>query len=181
MKGFLNIQFALKDGVLYLLEVNPRASRTIPFLSKASGVDLIEAAVRVWNGIDLEAQGLTVNGIGRGKCQTGWAVKEAVFSFDRFAGEDPLLGPEMKSTGEVIGTGTTFGESFAKASIAASVSLPKPEDGKVFVSVHDRDKDTILPIIKTLQELGFEFAATRGTAEFLFANGIWPEVVIEGT
>ncbi|MDC7228389.1 MAG: carbamoyl-phosphate synthase large subunit [Spirochaetales bacterium] len=179
VKGFLNIQFALKDGTLYVLEVNPRASRTIPFLSKASGVDLIEAAVRVWNGISLEEQGLTKNGIGRGTCQTGWAVKEAVFSFDRFAGEDPLLGPEMKSTGEVIGTGTTFGESFAKASIAASVNLPKPSDGKVFVSVHDRDKDTILPIIKTLRDLGFEFAATRGTAEFLYANGIWPEVVMK--
>ena len=179
VKGFLNIQFALKDGILYVLEVNPRASRTIPFLSKASGVDLIEAAVRVWNGISLEKQGLTKNGIGRGQCQTGWAVKEAVFSFDRFAGQDPLLGPEMKSTGEVIGTGMTFGESFAKASIAASVVLPKPADGKVFVSVHDRDKETILPIIKSLQDLGFEFAATRGTAEFLFANGIFPEVVMK--
>ena len=179
VQGFLNIQFALKDGVLYILEVNPRASRTIPFLSKASGVDLIEAAVRVWNGIDLGKQGLTKNGIGRGKCITGWAVKEAVFSFDRFAGVDPLLGPEMKSTGEVIGTGDTFGESFAKAQMAASVILPKPEDGKVFVSVHDRDKETILPIIQQLQELGFEFAATKGTAEFLFANGIFPEVVLK--
>ncbi len=179
VKGFLNIQFALKDGVLYVLEVNPRASRTIPFLSKASGVDLIDAAVKVWNGVNLETQGLTKGGVGRGKCITGWAVKEAVFSFDRFAGEDPLLGPEMKSTGEVIGTGATFGEGFAKASIAASVNLPKPSDGKVFVSVHDRDKETILPIIKKLQKLGFEFASTRGTAEFLFANGIWSEVVMK--
>ncbi len=179
VKGFLNIQFALKDGVLYVLEVNPRASRTIPFLSKASGVDLIDAAVKVWNGVNLEMQGLTKGGVGRGKCITGWAVKEAVFSFDRFAGEDPLLGPEMKSTGEVIGTGATFGEGFAKASIAASVNLPKPSDGKVFVSVHDRDKETILPIIKKLQKLGFEFASTRGTAEFLFANGIWSEVVMK--
>ena len=179
VKGFINIQFAVKDGILYVLEVNPRASRTIPFLSKASGVDLIEAAVKVWNGISLEEQGLTSGGIGRGECRTGWAVKEAVFSFDRFAGLDPLLGPEMKSTGEVIGTGDSFGESFAKAQAAASVLLPKPEDGKVFVSVHDRDKETILPIIKSLAELGFEFAATRGTAEFLFANGIWPEVVMK--
>ncbi|MDC7124403.1 MAG: carbamoyl-phosphate synthase large subunit [Spirochaetales bacterium] len=179
VEGFLNIQFALKDGVLYILEVNPRASRTIPFLSKASGVDLIEAAVKVWNGIDLETQGLTKNGIGRGQCKTGWAVKEAVFSFDRFAGEDPILGPEMKSTGEVIGTGKTFGEAFAKASIGASVKLPKPEDGKVFVSVHDRDKETILPVIKALNEMGFKFAATRGTAEFLFAHGIWSEVMMK--
>ena len=179
VRGFLNIQFALKDGVLYVLEVNPRASRTIPFLSKASGVDLIEAAVRVWNGTDLERQGLTSGGIGTGECRTGWAVKEAVFSFDRFADEDPLLGPEMKSTGEVIGTGASFGESFAKAQTAASVYLPKPSDGKVFVSVHDRDKKTVLPIINTLKELGFEFAATRGTAEFLFANGIFPEVVLK--
>ncbi len=179
VEGFLNIQFALKDGVLYVLEVNPRASRTIPFLSKVSGVDLIEAAVKLWNGIDLESQGLTKGCIGRGQCLTGWSVKEAVFSFDRFAGEDPLLGPEMKSTGEVIGTGKTFGEAFAKASIAASVRLPKPSDGKVFVSVHDRDKETILPIIKSLRDIGFEFAATRGTAEFLYANGIWPEVVMK--
>ncbi len=179
VKGFLNIQFALKDGVLYILEVNPRASRTIPFLSKASGVDLIDTAVKVWKGIDLEKQGLTVNGTGIGQCRTGWAVKEAVFSFDRFADLDPLLGPEMKSTGEVIGTGETFGEAFAKAQAAASVYLPKPSDGKVFVSVHDRDKETMLPIVKQLDELGFEFAATRGTAEFLFSNGIFPEVVLK--
>ncbi|MBI9106903.1 MAG: carbamoyl-phosphate synthase large subunit [Spirochaetales bacterium] len=177
--GFINIQFALKDGILYVLEVNPRASRTIPFLSKASGVDLIEAAVKVWNGISLEKQGLTKNGLGRGECVTGWATKEAVFSFDRFAGQDPLLGPEMKSTGEVIGTGDTFGESFAKAQAAASVKLPKPADGKVFVSVHDRDKETIFPIIESLRQLGFEFAATRGTAEFLFSKGIFSEVVMK--
>lgn len=179
VKGFINIQFALKDGILYVLEVNPRASRTIPFLSKASGVDLIESAVKVWNGIDLEKQGLTKDGLGRGECVTGWATKEAVFSFDRFAGQDPLLGPEMKSTGEVIGTGDTFGESFAKAQAAASVLLPKPSDGKVFVSVHDRDKETIFPIIEKLDKLGFEFAATRGTAEFLFSKGLFPEVVMK--
>jgi carbamoyl-phosphate synthase large subunit len=175
--GFINIQFAVKDGVLYILEVNPRASRTVPFLSKASGINLVEAAVRIWGGTSLEEQGLTVNGFGEGKCILGWAVKEAVFSFERFGNEDPMLGPEMKSTGEVIGLGETFGEAFAKAQ--AAVGSPLPAKGKIFVSVNANDKKTILPIVEELMHMGFEIAATRGTAEFLFAHGIFAEVILK--
>lgn len=177
VEGFLNIQFAVKDDTLYVIEVNPRASRTVPYLSKASGVNLIDAAVQIWNGISLEDQRLTRNGTGEGSCKTGWAVKEAVFSFERFHGIDPILGPEMKSTGEVIGTGDTFGESYAKAQSAAGTRLPT--EGRVFVSVHDSDKPTILPIVKELIELGFQISATRGTAQFLFEHGIFAEIILK--
>ncbi len=177
VKGFLNIQFAVKDGKLYVLEVNPRASRTVPFISKASNVNLIDAVVALWQGRDLEAQGLTKNGVGEGTCVTSWAVKEAVFSFNRFVGADPLLGPEMKSTGEVIGTGRSFGEAFAKAQSAES--NPLPTEGCAFVSVHDNDKRTILPVVKDLVELGFKIAATRGTAQYLFEHGIFAEVILK--
>ncbi|MBN1523716.1 MAG: carbamoyl-phosphate synthase large subunit [Spirochaetales bacterium] len=173
VNGFLNIQYAVKGGILYVLEVNPRASRTIPFLAKASGVNLIDTAVRIWEGEDLKSQKLT----GVGSCKTGWAVKEAVFSFDRFHNLDPILGPEMKSTGEVIGTGQTFGEAFAKAQTSSGTILPKT--GRVFVSVHDQDKNSVLPIVRELQELGFTIAATRGTAEFFFDNDIFPEVILK--
>lgn len=175
--GFINIQFAVKDGELFILEVNPRASRTVPFLSKASGVNLIQAAVRVWRGQDLESQGLTSKGLGQGKCLTGWAVKEAVFSFERFHIIDPILGPEMKSTGEVIGTGEAFGEAYAKAQASAGTVLPL--NGRVFVSVHDQDKETMLPIVRELDEMGFQITATRGTAQFLFENGIFAEVILK--
>ena len=181
--GFLNIQFASKDGVLYVLEVNPRASRTVPFISKASGVNLVEAAVRIWHGESLASQGLindTVtgkSGVGMGSCIVGWAVKEAMFSFDRFKDVDPLLGPEMRSTGEAIGIGTTFGEAYAKAQTATGTNLPSR--GKIFVTVHDQDKPTILPIVKDLEAMGFQIAATRGTAEYLFNNGVFAEVILK--
>ncbi|AEJ61685.1 carbamoyl-phosphate synthase, large subunit [Spirochaeta thermophila DSM 6578] len=178
VEGFLNIQYAVKDDVLYVLEVNPRASRTVPYLSKASGVNMVKAAVRVWEGEDLKTQGLVgEDGVGEGRCVVGWAVKEAMFSFDRFRTVDPILGPEMKSTGEVIGIGRTFGEAFAKAQLAAGNTLPTK--GRVFVSVHDADKATILPIVKELVELGFEIAATRGTADFLYRHGIFSEVLLK--
>ena len=177
VSGFINIQFAVKDDVLYILEVNPRASRTVPFLSKASGINLVEAAVRIWGGTSLEEQGLTVNGFGEGKSILGWAVKEAVFSFERFRNEDPQLGPEMKSTGEVVGLGETFGEAFAKAQ--AAVGSPLPTKGKIFVSVHANDRKTILPIVKELMNTGFGIAATRGTAEFLFNHGVFAEVILK--
>ncbi len=177
VKGFINIQFAEKDGILYILEVNPRASRTVPFLYKASGVNLVEAAVKLWTGTDLEEQGLTKDGIGIGSCKTVWAVKEAVFSFDRFGNIDPMLGPEMKSTGEVIGTGESFGEAYAKAQAASGTALPTK--GRVFISVHDNDKKTILPVAKELQSLGFTLTATRGTAQFLYENGIFAEVILK--
>lgn len=177
VKGFINIQFAAKDGELYVLEVNPRASRTVPYLFKASGVNLVAAAVRVWRGETLEAQGLTHGGVGQGDCITGWAVKEAVFSFERFHVIDPLLGPEMKSTGEVIGIGRTFGEAYAKAQASAGTVLPVR--GRVFVSVHDQDKATILPIVQDLVDMGFNIVATRGTAQYLFEHGIFSEVVLK--
>ena len=186
VKGFLNIQYAVKDNILYVLEVNPRGSRTVPFLSKASGINLIQAAVRIWRGKDLKQQKLATERapfikeecyLGIGVPQTGWAVKEAVFSFDRFVDFDPVLGPEMKSTGEVIGTGDTFGEAFAKAQIAAGTKIPV--EGKIFVSVHKNDRKTILPIVKDLHSMGFAIAATRGTANFLFENGIFAEVILK--
>jgi carbamoyl-phosphate synthase large subunit len=178
VSGFINIQYAVKGDTLYVLEVNPRASRTVPYLSKASGVDLVEAAVRIWKGQSLAAQGLTGrDGIGRGECICGWAVKEAMFSFDRFRDLDPLLGPEMRSTGEVIGIGSSFGEAFAKGQEAVGSKLPA--SGRVFVTVHDDDKKTILPIVKDLEHMGFKIAATRGTAQFLFDNGVFAEVILK--
>jgi len=183
VKGFLNIQFALKGKTLYVLEVNPRASRTVPFISKASGVDLVNAAVRLWNGEDLAKQGLIndkdtgLPGVGLGTCKTGWAVKEAMFSFDRFRDVDPLLGPEMKSTGEVIGLGQSFGEAFSKATLATGTNLPT--EGRVFVSVNRYDRDAVLPVVRNLLALGFEIAATSGTAEYLFRHGITCEVVLK--
>ena len=160
----MNIQFAEKDGKLYIIEVNPRASRTIPFISKASGVNLIDVAVKVWNGQDLVQQNLVKKegGIGEGHCITTWAIKEAVFSFDRFLNVDPALGPEMRSTGEVIGMGRTFGEAYAKSQASGGNVLPTK--GKVFISVNNKDRKTITPIARRLQELGFEISATRGTA-----------------
>ncbi len=177
VSGFLNIQYAVKQNELYVLEVNPRASRTVPFISKASGINLVERAVRIWEGESLEEQGLTENGFGEGSCRCGWAVKEAIFSFDRFPEEDPLLGPEMKSTGEAIGMGDSFGEAFAKAQFSVGGSLPT--EGRVFVSVHEMDRQTILPVVKALAALGFQIAATRGTAAYLFKNGIFSEVILK--
>lgn len=176
VKGFLNIQFAEKDGLLYIIEVNPRASRTVPFLSKASGVNLVEHAVQVWMGQDLKQQGLVgSDGVGVGQCKTGWAVKEAVFSFDRFKDLDPLLGPEMKSTGESMGTGASFGEAYSKAQAAVGASLPL--EGHVFVSVTRQDKKAVLPIVNDLVAMGFQVSATDGTAEFLKEHGIEAEVI----
>lgn len=178
IQGFLNIQFAEKDDTLYILEVNPRASRTIPFLSKNSSVNLIDVAVKVWQGISLKEQQLVgETGIGMGGCTIGWAVKEAVFSFDRFSNIDPVLGPEMRSTGEVQGSGSTFGEAFFKSQIGAGNRLP--EQGKVFISVNRRDRKTILPIAQKLKDLGFAITATRGTARDLFDAGILCEVMLK--
>jgi carbamoyl-phosphate synthase large subunit len=177
--GFINIQYAAKGGELYVIEVNPRASRTVPFLSKASGVNLVSAAVGIWTGKDLAAQGLVPPGgaVAVGTCVTGWAVKEAMFSFDRFRNLDPILGPEMKSTGESIGTGGSFGEAYSKAQTAAGTLLPVA--GRVFVSVHEDDRGTILPIVRDLAALGFHIAATRGTSDFLYENGVFSEVILK--
>ena len=179
VRGLMNIQFAEKDGKLYIIEVNPRASRTVPFISKSSGVNLIEAAVNVWEGMDLIEQGLVRKGesIAEGRCIVGWAIKEAVFSFDRFVNVDPQLGPEMRSTGEVVGIGTTFGEAYAKSQAASGNLLP--EKGRVVISVNRKDRKTIVPIARKLEELGFELYATKGTARDLFAEGILTNVVLK--
>ncbi len=168
--GLMNIQFAIKDDVVYVLEVNPRASRTVPFLSKATGVPLAKAAARVMLGRTLADIGLTEDlGV------AGVFVKTPVFPFIRFQGVDILLGPEMKSTGEAMGCGSTFGVAFAKAQTAAGQGLP--DGGTAFISVNDHDKPTVLPVAKDLVALGFRLAATRGTAAFLAAHGLAAEVV----
>ena len=179
VRGLMNIQFAEKDGQLYIIEVNPRGSRTVPFISKSSGVDLVEAAVRVWLGEDLVSQGLVKErgSYAEGRCIMGWAIKEAVFSFDRFQSVDPALGPEMRSTGEVVGYGRTFGEAYAKSQAAAANKLPT--SGRVIISVNSKDRKTIAPIAKSLQELGFSLLATKGTARDLFKEGILADVVLK--
>ena len=160
VKGLMNIQFAEKDGKLYIIEVNPRGSRTVPFISKSSGVDLVEAAVRVWLGEDLVKQGLVKE---RGSYAEGRC--------------DPILGPEMRSTGEVVGYGRTFGEAYAKSQAAASNKLPT--SGRVIISVNSKDRKTIAPIARSLQELGFHILATKGTARDLFSEGILADVVLK--
>jgi carbamoyl-phosphate synthase large subunit len=158
--GLMNIQFAVKDDELYVLEVNPRASRTIPFVSKATGVPLAKLATKVMMGVKLKDLGLTTE-----VKVSHHAVKEAVFPFDRFANVDTLLGPEMKSTGEVMGLDDSVGMAFAKSQLAAGQKIP--EAGNVFISVRNQDKQGILPIARQLIELGFNILATSGTAKFL--------------
>jgi carbamoyl-phosphate synthase large subunit len=163
--GLMNAQFAIKDGVVYVLEVNPRASRTVPYLSKATGVPLARIAARVMGGRTLAELGFTgdlaVNGV---------FVKSPVFPFVRFPGVDTILGPEMKSTGEVMGGASTFGEAFAKAQMAAGQELPTR--GTVFVSVNNADKPNVLAVARDLVSLGFAIVATRGTAAYLRAHGV---------
>ena len=164
--GLMNIQFAIKDDVVYVLEVNPRASRTVPFLSKATGVPLAKAAARVMLGPHAGRP----RADRRPAASTGVFVKTPVFPFVRFQGVDILLGPEMKSTGEAMGCGSTFGVAFAKAQSAVGQTLP--DGGTAFISVNDHDKPTVLPIARDLVALGFSLAATRGTAAFLAAHGL---------
>jgi carbamoyl-phosphate synthase large subunit len=170
--GLMNIQFAVKDGVLYVLEVNPRASRTVPFVSKAIGIPLAKLATKVMLGRSLQELGFT---------RTVWpahvSVKEAVFPFNRFPNVDVLLGPEMKSTGEVMGIDHSFGMAFAKSQMAAGFTLPLA--GGVFISVHDVDKDRIVPVARSFKDMGFRIMATRGTAARLGRNGIGAEVVLK--
>jgi carbamoyl-phosphate synthase large subunit len=158
--GLMNTQFALQDGALYVLEVNPRASRTVPFVSKAIGLQLAKIAARCMVGQSLESQGVQREIIPNYYC-----VKEAVFPFIKFPGVDTILGPEMKSTGEVMGVGRTFGEAFGKSQLAAGVSLPRV--GRTLISVRDVDKDAVIEIARFLVEYGFEIVATKGTAEAL--------------
>ena len=161
----MNVQFAVKDNTLYVLEVNPRASRTVPFVSKATGVPLAKLATKVMLGAKLAELGLTTEVVVR-----HWAVKEAVFPFDRFANVDTLLGPEMKSTGEVMGMDDDLGLAFAKAQWAAGQRLPK--EGNVLVSVRNADKPAILPMVRRLLALGFSVCATAGTAAYLGEHGL---------
>ena len=168
--GLMNVQFAVKDAIVYVLEVNPRASRTIPFLSKATGVPLAKLAARVMVG-----EKLTDLGFQHEVGPAHVSVKEAVFPFVRFPGVDTLLGPEMKSTGEVMGIDQSFGVAFAKAQLAAGTSLPL--SGTTFVSVQDADKVALLPVARQLARGGFQLVATRGTAEFLHRHGLAVESV----
>ncbi|MXY38523.1 MAG: carbamoyl-phosphate synthase large subunit [Rhodospirillaceae bacterium] len=171
--GLMNIQVAVKDETVYILEVNPRASRTVPFVAKATGAPVAKIAARVMAGETLAGFeiGMTpANGPGNGPGKGHVAVKEAVFPFNRFPGVDVILGPEMKSTGEVMGLDRDFGRAFAKSQVASGINLPQA--GTVFVSVRDRDKAALAPIAERLVALGFDLLATRGTARDLNARGI---------
>jgi carbamoyl-phosphate synthase large subunit len=168
--GLMNIQYALKDDTVYVLEVNPRSSRTVPYISKATGVPLAKTAARVMAGRTLADLGLVDD-----LAAAGVFVKSPVFPFVRFPGVDTILGPEMKSTGEVMGGADTFGPAFIKAMMSAGQKLP--ERGTVFISVNNSDKPTVLPIARELEQLGFKLTATRGTAAFLRAHGIAVDVI----
>ena len=168
--GLMNVQFATKDDVVYVLEVNPRASRTVPYLSKAAGVSLAKVAAKVMAGRTLAQLGLTED-----LQVAGTFVKSPVFPFVRFPGVDTILGPEMKSTGEVMGGSTNFGVAFAKAQLSVGQRLPQA--GTAFVSVNNKDKANLLPIARDLADLGFRLIATRGTAAYLRAYGLRVEVV----
>jgi carbamoyl-phosphate synthase large subunit len=168
--GLMNIQYAIKDDTVYVLEVNPRSSRTVPYISKATGVPLAKVAARVMAGRTLADIGLVDD-----LHAAGVFVKSPVFPFVRFPGVDTILGPEMKSTGEVMGGADNFGAAFIKAMMSAGQRLP--DRGCVFISVNNSDKPTVLPIARELEKLGFALTATRGTAAFLRAHGIEVEVV----
>jgi carbamoyl-phosphate synthase large subunit len=170
--GLMNAQFAIKDDTVYVIEVNPRASRTVPYLSKATGVPLAKLAARVMTGRTLTDLGLVHD-----LDAAGVFVKTPVFPFVRFPGVDTILGPEMKSTGEVMGGAQTFGTAFAKAQIAAGQDLPL--EGCAFISVNNDDKPNVLPIARDLVALGFSLVATRGTAAYLRAHGLDVDVVFK--
>ena len=168
--GLMNVQYAVKDGQVYVIEVNPRASRTIPFVSKATGVSLAKLATKVMLGGKLADLGFT-----REKEPAHVAVKEAVLPFDRFAGVDSLLGPEMKSTGEVMGIDFGFGQAYAKAQLGAGQQLPT--EGTVFISVADPDKASVLPVASQFCDLGFAVVATAGTASFFKSRGVPSRII----
>jgi carbamoyl-phosphate synthase large subunit len=171
--GLLNVQLAVADGEVYVLEANPRASRTVPFASKAIGVNLVEAACRLAAGASLSALGLP-----RGQTPRHVSVKAAVLPFARFPGADPVLGPEMRSTGEVMATAADLPTAFAKAERAAG--RPLPTSGTVFLSVRDADKRALVPVAAALAGLGFRLVSTAGTARTLAAAGLELEQVEKG-
>ncbi len=168
--GLMNVQFAIQDGTVYVLEVNPRASRTVPFVSKATGLQLAKVAARCMAGRTLAEQGVT-----REIVPPYYSVKEAVFPFVKFPGVDTILGPEMKSTGEVMGVGRTFAEAFVKSQLAGGTRLPK--SGKVFISVKEQDRTKAVDVARELSELGFTLLATRGTGAAIEAAGLKVTVV----
>jgi carbamoyl-phosphate synthase large subunit len=168
--GLMNVQFAVQGANVFVLEVNPRASRTVPFVSKAIGVPLAKIAARVMVGKKLKDLGLSAE-----VQPKHISVKEAVFPFNKFPGVDTLLGPEMKSTGEVMGIDDSFGLAFAKAQLGGGMRLPR--EGRVFISVRDEDKAAVTPVAQKLHRIGFEIIATRGTAAYFEARGIPVEAV----
>ncbi len=172
--GLMNVQFAIQNidakDVIYVLEVNPRASRTVPFVSKATGIQLAKVAARCMVGQSLASQGITAE-----VTPPYFSVKEAVFPFVKFPGVDTILGPEMKSTGEVMGVGKTFGEAFVKSQIGAGTKLPT--SGKVFLTVKNNDKPRAVEVARALAEMKFEIVATKGTAAAIAAAGIACSVV----
>ncbi len=171
--GLMNVQYAIKNGTVYVLEVNPRASRTVPYVSKATGVPLPKLAVQLMLGKKLHE---VTEHRGRLPVPLNF-VKSPVFPFNKFPGVDPALGPEMRSTGEVMGVGENFGEAFAKAQLSAG--MPLPEKGTVFISVNSRYKDEVVPVARRFAELGFDLVATRGTATLLQAAGMTCKTVFK--
>jgi carbamoyl-phosphate synthase large subunit len=172
VNGLINLQFAVKDGEVFIIEANPRASRTVPFVAKATGVPLAKVASQIMSGRTLEQIGLTTEPV-----PPLQAVKEAVLPFKRFPGADSLLGPEMRSTGEVMGTASSFGLAYAKAELGAGEALPT--SGEVFLSTHDRDKAALVPVARRLAELGFQLIATEGTAASLRQAGLAVESILK--
>jgi carbamoyl-phosphate synthase large subunit len=170
--GLINVQYAIKDRVVYVIEVNPRASRTIPFISKATGVPLASAAARVMLGESLEAVGVTEEIV-----PPYISVKEAVLPFSKFREADPILGPEMRSTGEVMGIADSFGAAYAKAQMGADNTLPT--SGAILITVNDPDKPTVTPIARRIHAMGFRILATPGTATYLRARGIPADTVMK--
>jgi carbamoyl-phosphate synthase large subunit len=172
--GLMNVQFAIQnvDGedVIYVLEVNPRASRTVPYVSKATGIQLAKVAARCMAGQTLASQGIT-----KEVTPPYFSVKEAVFPFVKFPGVDTILGPEMKSTGEVMGVGKTFGEAFVKSQLGAGTKLPR--EGRVFLTVKNSDKPRAVQVARALATLGFDVVATKGTAAAITAAGVACTVV----
>ncbi len=168
--GLMNVQYAIKDGVVFVLEVNPRASRTVPFVAKATGVPVAKIGARVMAGAKLAEFALDDDAVA-----PHVAVKEAVFPFARFVGVDTILGPEMKSTGEVMGIDASFERAFAKSQLGAGIKLPSA--GTVFISVRDGDKVGLVPMARRLTEMGFAVLATRGTAARIRDAGLPVKVV----
>ena len=168
--GLMNAQFAIKDNDIYVLEVNPRASRTVPFIAKATGLSLAKIAARCMVGISLAEQGMAKESL-----PPYFAVKNAIFPFAKFPGVDPILGPEMRSTGEVMGIAKSLGQAFAKGLLSGGQVIPR--SGRAFISVREADKKRVIAVGKRLVEQGFTLVATRGTAQALTAGGVPCQVV----